>query len=151
MAPKKTKPKSIKTMSKTKSKSTKTPKSSMKRKSSKTNSVVPVAKVLHPSLEVGRPPFDVYDYDQCELNVKKTLLQYLLMHLHVRNIRNVRDVRICKLSKDGAMPIVLQARAERPFKKGTLVLSPLGAVELDDEATAYQLQRPKNKKWFTHP
>ena len=44
------------------------------------------------------------------------------------------------------MPIVLQARAERPFKKGTLVLSPLGAVELDDEATAYQLQRPKNRK-----
>jgi len=102
--------------------------------------------VQHPRLQVGGSSLDVYDYELCEYHTKKTLLAHLLMQLHVRNIHNVENVTVNRLSAEGALPIVLQARAKNPFKSGALLLSPLGEIALDDDAQRVELKKLKNKK-----
>ena len=94
--------------------------------------VVKETKVLHPSLQIDGTALDSYDYEFCEKGVKLCTAQNLLTSLHCRSIQSVEDVLLYRLSKEDSLPIILQARAKRQFKKGTLILSPLGTVVEDD-------------------
>jgi len=95
----------------------------------------PVKKAPHPTLQDGHikgVALNEYDYVVCESKSKHIMLQHLAMSLHVRSINMVGDVKVYRLSKDGAVPIILQARAQKTFKKGQLALSPLGTILPDD-------------------
>ena len=82
--------------------------------------------IVHPIQQEAGQALTLYDYDASEDAAKIACVSNVIMWAHMSAETSVADLRVTMQSKDGKSPMVLQVRANRDFKKGTLVLVPAG-------------------------
>ena len=86
--------------------------------------IAEVRVVLHPSLQEVGEVLHSYDYDTFENEFIKTVAWHNLQWANASTTLSVEGVQVSRLSEKGKLPIMLQVRATRAFKKGTLILTP---------------------------
>jgi hypothetical protein len=85
-----------------------------------------------------------YDYDVgVEVPFFSSLVRTVCFQAHTAGAPCVNGTSVIRLSADGKTPLVLQVRAAKPFKKGTLLLAPaFGEIVV---AVADEKEKPKAK------
>ena len=99
---------------------------------------------IHPSIDTlsSVTALETYDMQLCEPLMKEAVVKHLLAWAHIKVRSVAENVRVYRLSEEGKLPIILQARSCIAFKKGNLCLSP-GSFEfvLDDKAQRVKLSQ----------
>ena len=98
--------------------------------------------ILHPSLQECGKTLSPYDYESCQLSFSKAIAGHMLLWTHASAIACVERVTVSRLSDQGKLRCILQARALHAFKKGSLILAPAyGELLPKDSDTKLQLAR----------
>ena len=90
--------------------------------------------ILHPSMDTGGKTLLGYDYQLMRSVVAQNFAERMLFSLHLSAHQCVGQLSVYILSEEGKLPIILQVRAKKAFKKGELTLVPAHGEVIEEDS-----------------